>query len=134
LFTGAFVDPNGTLVSDFVDLLDAVTSCAVTGVTAVPSAALTSDDAEQGAYATGEDKAIMIFTSDATGRKYKFQIPSPDEAIFKADKETVDEGNSDVIAFVAAIHANCKDTGGNALTFVRGYRKRVKRLNRKYRA
>lgn len=55
--------------------------------------------ASGGAYESVIEKAVLVF-QDNTGQLHRFQIPAPKVSIFKADKVTVDPGNTDVAAFV----------------------------------
>lgn len=81
-------------------------------------------------YANVEDKAVFTFQS-TTGAIHRYKIPAPIEAIFQADGETIDNSNTLVVAFVAAMIANAVTRDNEAIAFgANGVRARVKMRRR----
>lgn len=82
-------------------------------------------------YPNVEDKANFTF-QDANGSIHRFQVPAPKDTIFLADGETVDPANTDVVAFVAAVIANCVTAEGNAIAFGANGTRIRRKMHRKF--
>lgn len=120
----ALVDPNDATVIALRNAINAISNAIGT------SASLSISETQagvagDGSYEDNEDKALMRFLDEA-GETHTFRVPAPKEAIFEADKETVNPANGLVAAYTAAVIANCVTPQGLAFTsFVGGRRARI---------
>lgn len=117
----ALVDPNDATVVALRNAINAVSNAIGT------SASLSIFETQAGvagagSYKDNEDKVLMRF-QDAAGEVHSWKVPAPKEALFDADKETVNAGHAAVGAYTAWVLANCKTAQGVAFTSFLGGRR-----------
>lgn len=124
LVGAAIVDPSGATVAAIRAAIDAIST------TKQEKASITqpgnySTTSAAGAYEDDQDKATMTFL-DSAGKYHTYRVPAPKEAIFLADRETVDLTNVSVVAFAAYVTANfVSKTGATLVSLVGGRRIRL---------
>lgn len=125
LVAAAVLDPSGAAVTAIRTALDAIST------TKQEKASITqpgnySTTSAAGAYEDDQDKATFTFL-DSAGKYHSYRVPAPKEAIFMADKETVDLTNAAVVAFAAYVTGNFQSqTGASLVSLVGGKRIRLK--------
>ena len=70
------------------------------------------------ASAQRETAMRVSYVDDVTGKKYRFDIPSPVDAIIQAGTDVIDLADVLVAAFVLVFEAQCVSPVGNAVTVV----------------
>ena len=124
----ALVDPNDATVIALRNAINAISNAMGT------SASLSIFETQAGvagagSYKDNEDKALMSFL-DAAGETHSWKVPAPKEAIFQADKETVDPANGLVAAYTAAVLASKTPQGVAFTSFLGGRRIRQETKSR----
>lgn len=129
--TVVYIDANGYTVASNIrsstgasTLLTALLACSNTDVLAqwegdfVPNP---SPSPVAGSYQPGSYRAALVFGC-ADGTIATLLVPAPKTAIFKADGETVDPANADVVSLVALAVGTLEGNSGSLATaFVGGY-------------
>lgn len=70
------------------------------------------------ASAQRETAARFTYVDNVTAQKYRFDIPSPVDAIIQTGTDVIDLGNALVAAFVADFESQCVSPLGNPVTVV----------------
>lgn len=120
-------DPTDPTVTAIINAMKAISDAANTAIYGELYDGTTIGAATAGDYDDAEDKLRMIF-QDAAGGQHTYDFPSPLETIFLPDKETPDPANALFLALKGAIQDNCTSTNGLALTYLKGYRTRSRRI------
>lgn len=121
-FAGAVTDPAGTEPAAMVAAVEGISNAAVSKLTLLLLSTTTSGSAAAGPYESVQDK-LAVVGIDASGLMHTIEMPSPIDTIWLPDHETVDPANSNWLSFKTALMALWKGSNGEAMTYVRAFRK-----------
>lgn len=71
-------------------------------------------------HAQREYVIVWTYADSVTGRLGRFSTPGPEDDLTKPNSDDIDMTNATVIAFKAAIDANCLSRVGNPISIVKG--------------